>query len=255
MRKSRQIVAFASSGLLPYIAQEVSKMAKLILLQSIPTVYEAIGEHADIQMMPIEDRIFIDNDAYEHMLEYEANKEVLRELSELENKFVFVPGRLGRDYPSCVAFNGKYSEGVYIHHLKFCAPEILDYCRHHEIRLIHVNQGYTGCSLFMLNAGAAITADLGIARTLKKQGMEVLVIDAGKIRLEGLNYGFIGGCMGVCNKVVYVNGNLTVHPNGKEIIDFITGKGYRIVMDESSHELIDIGSILFHQLDKEEHYG
>lgn len=238
--------AFASDKILPKIAEEIEKKAKLFRLQALPTVYEAVCQHADIQMMMIEDRIFFDEEAYHLLGQNQMNHHLIKEMEKLGDKIVLVKGRLGKAYPKSVAFNGKYCEGTFIHHLMYSAPEITDYCLYLNIERIHVQQGYTGCSLFLLPSRHAITSDLGIEKALKAKGYEVLRIEEGHIHLEGLPYGFIGGCMGVLNKLVFVNGNLYTHPNGKQIIDFIDQQGYQIIMDETCQTLNDIGSILFY---------
>ena len=238
--------AFASDKILPKIANEIEKKAKLFRLQALPTVYEAVCQHADIQMMIIEDRIFFDKDAY-HLLGQNPMNHQIKEMEKLGDKIVLVKGRLGKAYPKSVAFNGKYSEGTFIHHLKYSAPEITEYCHQLGFERIHVQQGYTGCSLFLLPSKRAITSDLGIEKALKAKGYEVLRIEEGHILLDGLPYGFIGGCMGVLNKQVFVNGNLYAHPNGKQIMDFIVQQGYHIIMDETCQTLNDIGSILFYE--------
>lgn len=238
--------AFASAKILPRVTSEIEKRVELLRLETLPSVYTAIQQHADIQLMIIENRIFIDEDAYTLLYRNQVHRNQLEEMEKRHGSLVRLKGRLGSQYPKTVAFNGKYCEGTFVHHLSYSAPEIIDFCIECGIKRIHVQQGYTGCSLFMLTSKHAITSDLGIEKVLKENDIRVLKIEEGNILLEGLSHGFIGGCMGVLEKEVFVNGNLYAHPNGCDIIEFIQKQGYEIIMDETSRDLVDIGSILFY---------
>ena len=60
---------------------------------------------------------------------------------------------------------------------------------------INVSQGYSKCSLCIVNENSVITEDDGIAEVLKRHNMDVLKISAGDVLLSGLDYGFLGGLL------------------------------------------------------------
>ena len=144
-------------------------------------------------------------------------------------------------YPDDAAYNvastGKYS----IHNFKYTDRVLFS-----EIvgEKINVSQGYTKCSVCIVNETSVITEDDGIATTLKRHNMDVLKISAGDILLPGLNYGFLGGASGKISKdKLLFAGDIKLHRDYKEIYDFCM---QRDVMPVSLCEgnLVDIGSII-----------
>lgn len=88
-------------------------------------------------------------------------------------------------------------------------------------RFVPVKQGYARCSVAMLSDDCAVTADKGIASALKNDGVDVLVIKEGHIRLDGYNTGFIGGSGGRLPSGEYIFfGDVLSHPDGDKILDF-----------------------------------
>lgn len=111
-------------------------------------------------------------------------------------------------------------------------------------RFVPVNQGYTRCSVAMINECSAVTADNGIFSALKKDGISVLKIRAGNIGLDGYNYGFIGGAGGKLVADTYCFfGNLNSHPDGEAIYSFAEEKKIKAV-SLSGGPLCDHGSLI-----------
>ena len=70
------------------------------------------------------------------------------------------------------------------------------------------------------------------------------MVNDNKIKLENFEHGFIGGATGLLNNnTLAVNGNINLHTNYKEIIEF--AKKYNVeVISLNNEEIIDIGSII-----------
>lgn len=111
-------------------------------------------------------------------------------------------------------------------------------------KLINTRQGYPACTALALGQNEAITADAGLANTLKKQGISVCLIENGGISLPPYEYGFIGGATGVFGKDVYFIGNPKTHPSYKKIEEKITALGMNI-LPLSDEPLSDMGKIIF----------
>ena len=122
--------------------------------------------HADMQVLRIRDRIFT--------------------LDKCRRK-------PSRDYPNNVLLNCLFLGNRLYGKLSANDETVLEYCNEHGIELVNVNQGYTRCSTLVVNDNAVITADLSIEKAMKQNGVEVLRISQGQIRLVGFDYGFIGG--------------------------------------------------------------
>lgn len=111
-------------------------------------------------------------------------------------------------------------------------------------KIVNTNQGYPACTVLALDEGHAITADLGMARILEKEGIDVCLIENGDISLPPYEYGFIGGAAGVADEVVYFLGNPSKHRDGQKILDYIAAVGLRTIALIDA-PLADFGKIIF----------
>ncbi len=122
--------------------------------------------------------------------------------------------------------------------------KILDFCLKKNIGILHTKQSYSACSTAVVNENAVITADNSIYGVCIKNGIDVLKINEGYIRLDGYDYGFIGGCCGLIDKDLLVfSGDITRHPDCENIKAFTKNYGVDIASLGKS-ELYDIGGIL-----------
>ncbi len=150
----------------------------------------------------------------------------------------FLPG----DYPGhaamCAVVMGRYV----IHRRDVTAPEIIKASGGRTF--IDVRQGYAKCSCAVIDDGALITADEGIAAALSGvKDIEVLKISPGRVALPGYDTGFIGGACGRVGDEMVFNGGLESHPDAQRIRRFIHARGLR-VKDFPGLPLTDIGTII-----------
>lgn len=110
--------------------------------------------------------------------------------------------------------------------------------------IVNTRQGYPACVALALTDNDVITADAGLATTLKEWGVSVMGIENGDISLPPYEYGFIGGAAGVCDGTVYFLGNIEAHKNSKQILNKIELCGLRAV-SLSNDALADLGKIIF----------
>ena len=121
---------------------------------------------------------------------------------------------------------------------------LLDIARGLGYEIIHTRQGYPACTVLPLSNNAAITADRGLAKTLREWGISVSLIENGGINLPPYEYGFIGGSAGVYHKDVYFLGNPEKHPSYK-IIKKSTDTLCMTLRPLSDDVLSDMGRIIF----------
>ena len=82
-------------------------------------------------------------------------------------------------------------------------------------------QGYSRCSVCVVNDNAIITADEGICRSAEARGVDVLKIRPGYIDLPGFDYGFIGGAsFKISATKLAFTGRLDSHPDAERITEF-----------------------------------
>lgn len=110
--------------------------------------------------------------------------------------------------------------------------------------LIRVRQGYSKCSICVVDDHSFITDDESVFKTCTDYGFDVLFVRKGSVVLEGFDYGFIGGCCGkIAKDTIAFFGDLSTHVDCKQIESFLAERGvYPLSLAKGN--LIDIGSIL-----------
>lgn len=122
---------------------------------------------------------------------------------------------------------------------------IKSYANYEDILTIFVPQNYTKCCTVLVTERAAITSDYYIAKTLRKNGFEVLNIDdSTDIGLNGYSHGLIGGCCGnIDSKTIVFTGDLNRYRFGSDIKSFCSN--YNVdVFSLSCNNMYDYGGIL-----------
>ncbi len=113
-----------------------------------------------------------------------------------------------------------------------------------EYNCVFVNQGYTKCSICVLNDNAIITSDNGIIKKLKNFGFNAYFLPDNEINLYGYKNGFWGGASGLIAKnKLYFNGNIENLSCYKELI-YILEKEKIEPIYHTNTDLYDNGSII-----------
>ncbi len=192
-----------------------------------------VNSHADMQMLHFgNSEIFALN---EHLCE-----------GELSKKFFVKPiGEIpGNEYPSDVPLNAAIIGKYVICNEKTISRAILERIYECSLIPVFVNQGYSKCSVCVINENAIITDDIGVFTAAGNFFNDTLFISKGAIRLSGYDYGFFGGCCGKIDRnKLAVNGRIDSHPDSNKIIDFVAKHAVEIV-EVASGPLEDIGGIL-----------
>jgi len=165
-------------------------------------------------------------------------------LSHLDYKVNSISSRIMSPYPSDVFLNAARVGKWLICNIKTTAPEILSAADEMSLEIIAVKQGYTKCSICVINENTIITDDNSIYNASKAKGIDVLLIRKGSIKLKGHEYGFIGGCTGLIDKTkLAFCGDYKKHDDCRSIDKFLDKHGIEpVVLLEG--ELHDIGGIL-----------
>lgn len=185
----------------------------IIRCNPIEHLIEYEKNHADMQLLIIDDTAFISRDSI-YLQPY------------LKDKYnVVVVYNLYKEYPGNVLLNALYISGKLICKEDSTAPQIIKYALDNDIKIVNTKQGYSRCSALPLNSGAIITSDPSIYKSATSIGLKTLLISSGNIYLDEKNYGFIGGASGVIGDTVLFFGDIKTHPDYKAIIDFIKCEG------------------------------
>lgn len=226
--------------------EEYSNLKKycnnIIKVPPCKSLYPAIEGHPDILLHILsKDKIIVHKNMDADFIEFLHNIgfTVLISKKSLKSK-----------YPHDIILNAVSTENLFIHNTKFTDDILLNYIlnktyKNKTFNIINVNQGYTKCSLSVLNNNSFITSDPLIYKKLIENKYSVLFVPAGDILLPNLDYGFIGGCCGMIGpNLIAFYGNLKYYKYGKEVLDFLTSCHITPIY-LSQGKLIDRGSILY----------
>ncbi len=189
--------------------------------------------------------------------------------------FFGCPEKIGSKYPENIIYNAACTGKYFIHNTKYTDSELLKHVNEQKsnsdavaetFEIIDVPQGYTKCNTLIVDENSIITSDIGIYNAIYSQPqflnkniaatdtlngipaesapqLEVLLIEKGHIKLQGFDYGFIGGASGRIGDTIIFNGNITQHPDYEKIAAFIESRGLKIKYF-TEYALEDIGSII-----------
>lgn len=233
-RVSLAVVDYRTS---PIIEENLRKSGvECIKTIKCPELYEAVDGHPDMLMLHTGgNKIVVAPNIYEIMAPKLTKK-----------GFAVTKGVtwLSRNYPGNIAYNVLIVGNVAFHSLKHTDPEVIKALEEKNIKMLNVSQGYTKCSVCILDSKTIITSDYKLSKTAERYGIESFLIMPGGIELKGLNYGFVGGASGLLSKNrIAFTGNLISLKDSLKLIDFINGKGFEIVF-LCEERLADYGSII-----------
>jgi hypothetical protein len=116
--------------------------------------------------------------------------------------------------------------------------------------LIDVEQGYTNCSIAVIDDSSVITTDKKIAEKLIANNISVLLLDYTpdiKLKDEYGNYssmnGFIGGAIGKVDNNIIIFGDLEKIDKDNKIRDYIKVRNLNII-DFKGLDVIDYGGLV-----------
>lgn len=199
-------------------------------------VQEGISYHPDIIMHPVDYKtLLIAPNVFEYYEELLFNSGI---------KLIKGERWLSRNYPEDVAYNVGRVYGYAIHNFKYTDEKLIYYLKKQGLELINIKQGYSKCSMAVVDEKAIITSDYPIYEKCIKLGIDALLIKSGYIKLEGFDYGFIGGtCGNLSKRDIALSGKLNSHPDSKKIYKFIK-KNKKNLIFLSDDEIIDLGTII-----------
>jgi hypothetical protein len=222
-------------------SRETLNYLKKLKIEPIKTVkcidlQEPVDGHPDMVMHMIDEKsIVVAPNVFEYYHDVFKDKGI---------KVIKGGKTLSRNYPEDIAYNvariGRYA----VHNTKHTDQVLRYYLEEAGLEFIHVNQGYTKCSLCAVTESKAVTSDVILHEKLKSYNIDCMYINPQIVLLEGFEYGFIGGCTGLINNNVFlVTGKIKDEEILKTLQIFIQRAGY-IYEEASSQQIIDLGSII-----------
>lgn len=212
---------------------------QVIKLPPSPTLSEAVCAHADMLAFHHEKRI-IASGAYcekfpipfTDMREYAPDVEIY--FSEDVHSF---------KYPNDAIFNALVIGERIFMKTDTVSKSVIDYAKNQGLKIVHTKQGYPACTTLAFG-NSAITADEGMAKILRSEGITVTKVSNGDILLPPHEYGFIGGAAGIWQDKIYFLGDINTHRDSEKITRAIKDAGYTPI-SLSDEPLRDLGRIIF----------
>lgn len=209
---------------------------QLIEIQENENIYQEISSHVDIFTCKIDEKIIVEKSQYESLRKKLPNIELGAE--EVQNK-----------YPGDIKYNVCTIGRKAIHNFQYTDSKIKEELIQHRYELINTTQGYTNCSIAVIDENSAIVTDKGLYKILEKHGVDVLYLkenlDIKLLKNDGYSdkQGFIGGTISRIEDKVIIFGDLKkIDVNGK-IREFINKKNLEII-EFKNLDVIDYGGIV-----------
>jgi len=212
---------------------------ELIEIKQNNQVYEEISSHVDIFTCKIGEKLIVEPSQYSYI----KNKLQDEENIEQGNKAVETKYPLDIKYNVCVI--GKKA----LHNFDYTDSKIKKELQQQGYELINTTQGYTNCSIAVIDDNSAIVTDKGLYKILQKHDVDVLYLEyEPDIKLLKNNQysnrrGFIGGAIARIDDKVIVFGELDKIDNNAQIRKFIEERGLQII-EFKGQDVIDYGGIV-----------
>lgn len=227
--------------------ERLSSYGELLELKTDGITYPAISGHPDI---------FMCQSIYALIVAANLPDEFLIKLKKTSAKITIGEFPVEKEYPASSHYNAVATPKYLIHnfrHTDFMITRTLE-----DLHPVHVDQGYCRCNLLPLKDDHFITSDAGIFKVLQGLHPEptglhptsaglhpyLLYVSPNDILLEGFPHGFFGGCCGVWENKVFLNGSLSFYKDGDKVKDFLGKLGY-VIIELYNGPLMDCGSIFF----------
>ena len=212
---------------------------ELLEINSNKILYPEISSHVDIFCTKIKNNLIVENSQY-NLIKENVKKEI---------KVIQGLTTIGEKYPEDIKYNVCIVGNCAIHNFNYTDRKIQEVLKKEKYSLINVKQGYSKCSIAVIDENSLITADEGIYNKLKRYNFDILFIDY-KLNIKLLNEkgyspmkGFIGGAISRIGNKVFIAGDIEKIDKNKEIKKFIQKKGLEVISFDNL-EAIDYGGII-----------
>lgn len=214
---------------------------ELIEIKKSDSAYPEISSHVDIFACKVKDKIIIEKSAYK-MLKNKLNND--------ENILISGETMISYDYPNDIKYNVCIVGNKAIHNFKYTDSKIISELNKSNFEIINVKQGYSNCSIAVIDEKSIILSDRGLYNNLKNSGLDILFLDyIPDIKLfdENGEYsqkkGFIGGAISRIDENVVVFGDLDKIDYYGNIRNFIESRNLKII-DFEGLDVVDYGGVI-----------
>lgn len=212
---------------------------ELIEIKQSNQVYEEISSHVDIFICKVGEKIIVEPTQYDYIKAQVQDKQII----EQGNETVEIKYPLDIKYNVCIIGNKA------VHNFKYTDSKIKEQLQQQGYELIDTTQGYTNCSIAVIDENSAIVTDKGLYKILQKHNIDVLYLeyepDIKLLSNRGYSKrkGFIGGAISRIDDKVIVFGDLDKIDQNEQIRKFIQKRGLQLI-EFKGQDVIDYGGIV-----------
>ena len=212
---------------------------ELIEIKKNENIYTEISSHVDIFTCRIGEKLIVEPTNYNYIKTQVIDSEnVIQGNEKIETK-----------YPLDIKYNVCIIGNKAIHNFAYTDTKIKEQLEIQKFEIINTTQGYTNCSIAVIDDNSAIVTDKGLYKILQKHNIDVLYLEyEPDIKLlKSDKYsdkkGFIGGAISRIDDQIIVFGDLDKIDCNKQIRIFIEKRGLKII-EFKGLDVIDYGGIL-----------
>lgn len=208
---------------------------KLIEIKQSEEVYPEISSHVDIFACKTGDKIIIDPTQYVDMPKLKCFEQGIDNVE--------------AEYPFDIKYNVCTIGKKAIHNFKYTDKKIQQELIKNGYELIQTTQGYTNCSIAVIDDNSAIVTDEGLYKILENQNIDTLFLnyepDIKLLNKYGYSNkkGFIGGAVAKLEDNIIIFGDLSKIDNNNKIRKFIEKRKLNII-EFKELDVIDYGGII-----------
>lgn len=213
---------------------------EIIEIKKSNKVYEEISSHVDIFVCKTEKNIIIEPSQFNNIKDklQDKNKQLVKGNEKIEIK-----------YPYDIKYNVCTIGKKAFHNFEYTDSKLKEELIKQGYELINTTQGYTNCSVAVIDEKSAIVTDKGLYKILKKYNIDALYLEyEPDIKLlnseeySNLN-GFIGGAISRIGDKIIIFGDLKKIDMNGTIRKFISQRGLDII-EFKKLDVIDYGGIV-----------
>ena len=215
---------------------------QLIEIPRSNKVYEEISSHVDIFIAKIGNSLIIEPGFYDWFVEQVKGFKI-------KTNIIKGDSIVQAQYPMDISYNVCIIGDYAIHNFKYTSKKIMELLYSLEYKLINVKQGYTNCSIAVIDDNSLIVSDNGLYKELSKYDFDILLIE-NELDIKLLSdsgysnkHGFIGGCISRMGNNIIIFGDLAKIDKNNLIRNFILKKNLKII-EFKTLDVIDYGGII-----------
>ena len=209
---------------------------ELIEIKHNDAVYEEISAHVDIFTCKIGNLLVVEPSLY--------NVLQLQELNIVKGNET-----ISEKYPFDIKYNVCTIGNKALHNFEYTDSKLKEELIEQGYELINTTQGYTNCSIAVIDDNSAIVTDKGLYKILQKNNIDVLYLeyDPDIKLLKGDSYsnknGFIGGAISRIEDNIIIFGDLNKIDKQEQIKNFIEKRNLNIIQFKVL-DVIDYGGVV-----------